>query len=547
MPSTRSSTGATSSPPRCSRHSFCTSPSASPTAVRPPHRAGAAPWSHFSTFPAYLRRRAAGLGHRSLVRQRASAAPPRQDRLRLHGRLLRVGSRHLLRARPPHRVPAAAPAAQVAYARHAGRGHSLHLLLRRSFPPRHASSRRCCQNSSASPWSSCPSPSRWAIVRYRLMDVDLIFKRGVTYTLATAALVGLYFGVVAVTAEPSTAACPSSPASGACSPPSSRPASSLIPSSAPSRPASTASSTRSASTTAKPSSTSAARSTLRRIFAPWSTPSSSAFHRPCSSPASPSSSPHETARRASPPAPSFELAASHGLTQPQDRRTQTLDLRFLDFDAPDANSHVFLENPQQVLRLKTPSARRPPASTSTTTCPAASRTAPADGISGRHPHRRHHRPRPHQRRRLPLVRRHGSAGVARRLHRHRHPERPALPHARVQDQRVRAAERLQPEHRRIHQHRHLRRRSRTTASRAGTRRWRSCSPARVPTPSASRSSSILPADFMARFDALAATPRPRRHTFTSSASRCPPAKPAPPTSPSRPCSRAPSTSSAASS
>src|SRR6202012_3799536 len=33
------------------------------------------------------------------------------------------------------------------------------------------------------------------------MDVDLIFKRGVTYTLATASLVGLYFGVVAVTAE----------------------------------------------------------------------------------------------------------------------------------------------------------------------------------------------------------------------------------------------------------------------------------------------------------------------------------------------------------
>ncbi len=41
----------------------------------------------------------------------------------------------------------------------------------------------------------------WAIVRYRLMDVDLIFKRGVTYTLATASLVGLYFGAVAVAAE----------------------------------------------------------------------------------------------------------------------------------------------------------------------------------------------------------------------------------------------------------------------------------------------------------------------------------------------------------
>jgi two-component system NtrC family sensor kinase len=46
-----------------------------------------------------------------------------------------------------------------------------------------------------------PLTFSWAIVRYRLMDVDLIFKRGVTYTLATAALVGLYFGVVAVIAE----------------------------------------------------------------------------------------------------------------------------------------------------------------------------------------------------------------------------------------------------------------------------------------------------------------------------------------------------------
>jgi len=46
-----------------------------------------------------------------------------------------------------------------------------------------------------------PLTFSWAIVRYRLMDVDLIFKRGVTYTLATASLVGLYFGVVAVLAE----------------------------------------------------------------------------------------------------------------------------------------------------------------------------------------------------------------------------------------------------------------------------------------------------------------------------------------------------------
>lgn len=46
-----------------------------------------------------------------------------------------------------------------------------------------------------------PLTFSWAIVRYRLMDVDLIFKRGVTYTLATAGLVGLYFGVIAIAAE----------------------------------------------------------------------------------------------------------------------------------------------------------------------------------------------------------------------------------------------------------------------------------------------------------------------------------------------------------
>jgi len=33
----------------------------------------------------------------------------------------------------------------------------------------------------------------YAIVRYRLMDVDIIFKRGVAYTVATAAIVGGYF------------------------------------------------------------------------------------------------------------------------------------------------------------------------------------------------------------------------------------------------------------------------------------------------------------------------------------------------------------------
>ena len=45
-----------------------------------------------------------------------------------------------------------------------------------------------------------PLTFSWAIVRYRLMDTDLIFKRGVAYTLATGLLLGVYFGVIAVIA-----------------------------------------------------------------------------------------------------------------------------------------------------------------------------------------------------------------------------------------------------------------------------------------------------------------------------------------------------------
>jgi two-component system, NtrC family, sensor kinase len=37
----------------------------------------------------------------------------------------------------------------------------------------------------------------YAIIRYRLMDVDIIFKRGLAYTLATAAVVAVYFGIIA--------------------------------------------------------------------------------------------------------------------------------------------------------------------------------------------------------------------------------------------------------------------------------------------------------------------------------------------------------------
>jgi two-component system NtrC family sensor kinase len=50
----------------------------------------------------------------------------------------------------------------------------------------------------------------YAIVRYRLMDVDLIFKRGMVYTLAAALVVGLYFTLVAAVVELVHARIPSS-------------------------------------------------------------------------------------------------------------------------------------------------------------------------------------------------------------------------------------------------------------------------------------------------------------------------------------------------
>lgn len=41
----------------------------------------------------------------------------------------------------------------------------------------------------------------YAIIRYRLMDVDIIFKRGLAYTAATAGVVAVYFAVVALIGE----------------------------------------------------------------------------------------------------------------------------------------------------------------------------------------------------------------------------------------------------------------------------------------------------------------------------------------------------------
>jgi two-component system, NtrC family, sensor kinase len=54
----------------------------------------------------------------------------------------------------------------------------------------------------------------YAIIRYRLMDVDIIFKRGLAYTFATAAVVGIYFALVAGIGEMFHTAWPSGPGGG---------------------------------------------------------------------------------------------------------------------------------------------------------------------------------------------------------------------------------------------------------------------------------------------------------------------------------------------
>jgi two-component system NtrC family sensor kinase len=51
----------------------------------------------------------------------------------------------------------------------------------------------------------------YAIVRYRLMDVDIIFKRGLAYTFATAGVVTIYFAAIALIGELSHTALTSGP------------------------------------------------------------------------------------------------------------------------------------------------------------------------------------------------------------------------------------------------------------------------------------------------------------------------------------------------
>ncbi|GAC1424912.1 MAG: hypothetical protein NVSMB62_21990 [Acidobacteriaceae bacterium] len=196
-----------------------------------------------------------------------------------------------------------------------------------------------------------PLTFSWAIIRYRLMDVDLIFKRGVTYSIATAALVGLYFGAVAVSAETVHTRAPRLGVwgllagimiTGLVFDPLKR----MI------------------------------QARVDRIFDKKNFDYRDTlidFGQSLSSQTDLRALVDSIVERlsqtllvtrvvvffASDPeagdsgwnGPSFEIAGAHGLTTFASEDLRSLDLRFLDFDRHDANRHIFLENPQAVLRL----------------------------------------------------------------------------------------------------------------------------------------------------------------------------------------------------
>ena len=193
-----------------------------------------------------------------------------------------------------------------------------------------------------------PLTFSWAIVRYRLMDVDLIFKRGVTYTLATASLVGVYFGVVAVTAEIVHTRLPSLRIYGLIA--------GIIITGIVFEPLKRAIQAQVDRIFEQKrfdyretlvefgrgiNSQTDLRALLDSIVERL--PQTLLVTRVAVFLAS------EGDGRAS--SRHFDLAASHGLTNLQAADLRALDIRFLDFDLPGASNHIFLENPQQVLRL----------------------------------------------------------------------------------------------------------------------------------------------------------------------------------------------------
>jgi PAS domain S-box-containing protein len=205
-----------------------------------------------------------------------------------------------------------------------------------------------------------PLTFSWAIVRYRLMDVDLIFKRGVTYTLATASVVGLYFGLVALGGVIVHTRLPVLGAGGLLV--------AIMVTGLVFDPVKRMIQARvdrvfdqksfdyretlidfGRSLNSQTDLGALVESIVERL------PETLLVTRVAVFLAAESEGDASVAAGGvyalAGRGQRFELAASHGLANLDEAEQHTLDLRFLDFDRRGADDHLFLENPQQVLRL----------------------------------------------------------------------------------------------------------------------------------------------------------------------------------------------------
>jgi len=200
-----------------------------------------------------------------------------------------------------------------------------------------------------------PLTFSWAIVRYRLMDVDLIFKRGVTYTLATAAVVGLYFGLVALGGEFVHTRLPVLGSGGLLV--------AIMVTGLVFDPVKRMIQARvdrvfdqknfdyretlidfGRSLNSQTDLRALVDSIVERLPQTLLVTRVAVFLAAEETGAGDFGAEYGTGRH-------FELAASHGLTNLEAGDLSALDVRFLDFDRDGADDHIFLENPQQVLRL----------------------------------------------------------------------------------------------------------------------------------------------------------------------------------------------------
>ena len=100
---------------------------------------------------------------------------------------------------PARQFADSAPAAEVGDPRHHPRHHAVHDVLCDPLPDWRTADGG--NEDLGAVVALLPLTFGYAIFRYRLMDVDLIFKRGMVYTVSAAAIVGFYFAIVAGVAE----------------------------------------------------------------------------------------------------------------------------------------------------------------------------------------------------------------------------------------------------------------------------------------------------------------------------------------------------------